>query len=435
VSTFVDLPFVFLFIAVVSYIGGPIAWVPIIAIPLILGYAWFVQKKLKLLVCKTFLASAQKNATLVEALTNLETVKALGAESRVLHKWESAVGMLAYWGVRWRFFSVSATTFSAFVQQTSSVFVVIVGVYSIAANELTQGALIASVILVSRALAPLAQISGLLVQYHQSRLALDSLGEIVESEQERSNNRNFVERMNFRGSIELKDVTFRYPGESQSSLNGISIKIEVKEKVAIIGRVGSGKSTLHKLLVGLYRSDSGAVLVDGIDITQIDPAELRDNLGYVPQDSVLFFGNIRENIAYHQNTISDEELIRVSDIAGVSEFVNTHARGFERKIGERGESLSGGQRQAINIARALVNNPPIVLLDEPSTAMDNATESQLIRNLKDELRNRTVLLVTHKASMLTLVDRVIVLERGKVVADGDKEKVLHALKKGQLRVD
>ncbi len=422
-----------LFLIVVAYIGGPIVWVPIFAIPVILVYALFIQGKLKALVSQTFLASAQKNATLVEALTNLETLKGLGAESKVLRKWETAVGTLAYWGVRWRFFSMSATIFASFVVQVSSVFVVIVGVYSISENNLTQGALIACVILVGRALAPLAQISGLLVQYQQSKLALDSLDEIVSSEQERPEGRKFIERLSFQGDIAFNSVDFAYPNETHDSLRNVSFKIKSGEKVAIIGRIGSGKSTLHKLLMGLYRPSKGAILIDGIDMTQIDPAELRNNIGYVPQDSVLFYGNIRENIAFRHQVISDEEIIRVSGVAGVNDFVDAHPKGFERMIGERGECLSGGQRQAISVARGLVNSPPIILMDEPSTAMDNASENKLMSSLHNELVDRTVLIVTHKTTMLNLVSRVIVLDSGRVVADGPKEKIIEALQKGQIR--
>ncbi len=433
VTTLIDLPFVLLFLVVVAYIGSSIVWVPVLAIPVILLYAWVIQKKLKLLVSNTFVASAQKNATLVEALTNLEALKSLGAESKVLRKWEAAVSTLALWGVRWRIFSVSATTFSAFIQQVSSVCVVIVGVYLISENELTQGALIACVILVGRALAPLAQVSGLLVQYHQSRMALDSLEEIVHAEQERPANKKFIEHGAFTGAIEFKHLSFTYPHEQHPCLHDVSFRIAAKEKVAVIGRMGSGKSTLHKLLVGLYHPSSGAVLMDGLDITQIDPAQLRANVGYVPQESTLFYGDIRENIAYRQTLVDDVEMRRVAKVAGVDDFVSLHPQGYGRVIGERGESLSGGQRQAINLARGLIGRPSIVLLDEPTTAMDNATEAKLLERLKQELEDRTALIVTHKTALLNLVDRIIVLEAGKVVADGPKEAVLTALQKGQIR--
>ncbi len=433
VTTLIDVPFVVLFLVVVAYIGGAIVWVPIVAIPLILVYAWVIQKKLKLLVSNTFVASAQKNATLVEALTNLEALKSLGAESKVLRKWEAAVSTLALWGVRWRIFSVSATTFSAFIQQVSSVCVVIVGVYLISENELTQGALIACVILVGRSLGPLAQVSGLLVQYHQSRLALDSLEDIVQAEQERPAGKKFIEHGKFTGAIEFKNLEFTYPHESHPSLQQVSFRVAAGEKVAVIGRMGSGKSTLHKILIGLYRPSKGAVLLDGLDITQIDPAQLRENIGYVPQESTLFYGDIRENIAYRQTLVDDKEMLRVASVAGVNDFVNTHPQGYGRVIGERGESLSGGQRQAINLARGLVGRPPIVLLDEPTTAMDNATEAKLLERLRTELADRTAIIVTHKTALLNLADRIVVLDSGKVVADGPKEAVLAALQKGQIR--
>lgn len=433
ITTFVDLPFVLLFLIVIAYIGGNVVWVPIIAAPIILIYAWFVQEKLKRLVSATFLASAQKNATLVEALTNLESLKSLGAESKILKKWEDAVGNLAFWGLRWRTYSNSATSFSAFVQQVASVFVIIVGVYSIADNTLTQGALIACVILASRALAPLAQLSGLLVQYHQSKLALQSLDDVVATEQEVDSGRKYIERNNFEGSIEFRSVEFTYPNESLRTLNGCSFKINAKEKVGIIGRVGSGKTTVSKLLLNLFKPTSGSILIDGIDLSQIDPSELRTHIGYVPQESQLFYGTIRENIAFHHQHISDTEIIRTSKVSGVNEFVDRHPQGFERVVGERGETLSGGQKQAINLARGLVNHPAIVLLDEPTAAMDNATEAKIIKSLEEELADQTLLLVTHKTSMLSLVDRLIVIDNGKIVADGTKEKVLVALQKGEVR--
>ena len=434
VTTVVDLPFVVLFLIAIGYIGGSIVWVPITAIPCILLYSWYIHRHLKKLVSNTFIASAQKNATLVEAISNLETLKILCAESRMLRKWEAAVGSLAYWGIKSRVASSSATNFAGFVLQISSVFVVVVGVYGIADNNLTQGGLIASVILTARALAPLAQVSGLLVQYHQSRIALDSLNNIVNREQERPEHRRFIERTSFTGAIEFKGVNFSYPEEEQASLREISLKINPGEKIGIIGRIGSGKSTLAKLLMGLYRVDSGSVLVDGIDITQIDPANLRTHIGYVPQDSVLFYGTLRENIAFRHNTISDEAVIKAADIAGVSEFVNNHPQGFERMVSERGESLSGGQRQAINVARSLVNEPPILLLDEPSTAMDFSSEARLVSNLRTHMHDKTLVLVTHKAALLNLVDRIVVLDQGKVIADGPKDTVLEALKKGHLRI-
>lgn len=434
VSSFVDLPFVILFLIVIAYVGGNIVWVPLLTIPLIIIYAWFTQRRLKHLVSKTFIASAQKNGTLVEAINNLETLKAMGAESRILKKWEAATAMLAYWGLKWRTVSVSATTFSMFVQQVSAVLVVIVGVHAIAENQLTQGALIASVILVGRALAPLAQLSGLIVQYHQSKLALESLEEIVNTEQEQSLGHKFVEGISISGKIECRDVDFTYKGEQHSIIQQLNLSINAGEKIAIIGRLGCGKSTIQKILVGLYSPNRGSILFDNVDIAQINPSELRDHIGYVPQNTTLFDGTIRENICLHRPGVSDAKMLEVAEISGVADFVYSHPAGYDRRVGERGENLSGGQKQAITIARALLHEPEILLFDEPTSAMDNATEQRFIERLGVSAKNKTLILATHKMSMLSLVDRIIVMDSGKIIADGDRESVLAALKEGKIRV-
>lgn len=434
VSSFVDLPFVILFLIVIAYVGGNIVWVPLLTIPLIIIYAWFTQRRLKHLVSKTFIASAQKNGTLVEAINNLETLKAMGAESRILKKWEAATAMLAYWGLKWRTVSVSATTFSMFVQQVSAVLVVIVGVHAIAENQLTQGALIASVILVGRALAPLAQLSGLIVQYHQSKLALESLEEIVNTEQEQSLSHKFVEGISISGKIECRDVDFTYKGEQHSIIQQLNLSINAGEKIAIIGRLGCGKSTIQKILVGLYSPNRGSILFDNVDIAQINPSELRDHIGYVPQNTTLFDGTIRENICLHRPGVSDAKMLEVAEISGVADFVYSHPAGYDRRVGERGENLSGGQKQAITIARALLHEPEILLFDEPTSAMDNATEQRFIERLGVSAKNKTLILATHKMSMLSLVDRIIVMDSGKIIADGDRESVLAALKEGKIRV-
>lgn len=434
VTAFVDVPFVLLFLIALAYIGGNLVWVPIAAMPLIIGFSLIVERHLKKYVGHSFSASAQKNATLVEALSNLETVKVLRAEGAVLRLWERSVGQLAFWGLKSRVISTSASTFAGFIQQVTTVFVVIVGVYSIAENEMTQGALIASVILSGRVLGPLAQVSGLLIQYYQSSLALDALDEIVNKPQERTSDKKFIQQSTFTGSIEFKNVSFSYPGDEGDILKNISFKVNPGEKVAIIGRIGSGKSTLQKILLGLFTIKSGNVLIDGIDISQLDPANLRSNIGCVPQESVLFFGSIRDNIYYGQANYSDDELLRVSEISGVKDFVNSHPHGFERNVGERGDLLSGGQRQSINIARALLNDPPIFLFDELTNSMDNTSEARFLGRIRPVIAQKTLLLVTHKMSLLSLVDRVIVVDQGLIVADGAKEPVIEALKKGQLNV-
>jgi ATP-binding cassette, subfamily C, bacterial LapB len=434
VTAFVDLPFVLLFLAVIAYVGGSIVLAPLVAIPIIIGFSLYIQRPLRFAVEQTYQAGAQKNAALIETLSSLETIKILGAEGRIQGLWESSVGHLSRWGQRTRLLSSSSTTVSGAVQQFCSVAVVVIGVYLIAERELTMGALIACVMLTQRALAPMGQVAGLLVNYHQTRTAYDGLAQMIAKTQEREAGESLVQRPRLNGGIRFDRVRFSYPDEEVASLDGVSFTINPGERVGIIGRIGSGKSTLQKLMLGLYQADEGSVLVDDVDIKQIDPADLRRNIGCVPQDSVLFFGSVKDNIIYGSPHVEDSQIIRAAKISGVTEFVNNHPAGFDRMVGERGQSLSGGQRQSVAVARAVLNDPPIYLLDEPSTGMDSSTEALLKKNLTDICEGKTLVLVTHKTALLSLVDRVLVLDKGKLIADGPKEPVLEALRKGQLRV-
>jgi ATP-binding cassette subfamily C protein LapB len=307
-------------------------------------------------------------------------------------------------------------------------------VYLIAENELTMGALIATVMLSSRAIQPMAQVANLTANYQQTKTALSSLNDIMSMPVERDDSKSYIHRAMFKGSLEFKNVSFSYPGQEDKALSDISLKIKAGEKVAFIGRIGSGKTTLEKLIMGLYSPTEGSVKIDDLDLKQIDPANLRRNIGYVPQDIDLFHGTIKENIALKAPYVPSTEIIRVAAIAGVDHFVNKHSSGFDMKIGERGEGLSGGQRQSVAIARALVMSPPILLMDEPSNSMDNATEAELLANIQSEIKDRTFILVTHRASLLKLVDRIVVVEQGAIVADGPKEQVLEALKQGKINV-
>jgi ATP-binding cassette subfamily C protein LapB len=434
IAALVDIPFLLLFLLLIFYVGGSLVWVPIVALPIIIGYSLLLLKPINHAVEQTFSSAAQKNATLVESLVGLETVKVLGAEGFLQRLWEKSVGHLAHWSQRMRLLSLSVSVFSGLIQQVASVVLIIVGVYFIVERELTMGALIACYMLSGRAMAPISQVASLLVSYDQTKTALSALNTIVEKTQERNPDKPFVKRPSFAGAIQFTKVTFHYPDDKQPALDNVSFKINPGEKVAIIGRIGSGKSSVQKLLLGLYQPTSGSVLFDGIDNQQIDPADLRRHIAYVPQDMVLFAGSIKSNIVYGSPHVDDAEIIRVANLSGVKEFVDRHPLGFDRAVGERGQALSGGQRQSIGIARALLNNPSMVLLDEPTNGMDNSTETLIKDNLSHELQNKTLLLVTHKTSLLSLVDRVIVLDGGRLIADGPKESVLDALKKGQLHV-
>ncbi len=433
-TTFIDLPFFVLFLITISYVAGQLVLIPIVAVLIILIYGFIVHFPLKKVVESTYRANSQKSATLIESLTSIETIKSFNAEGMMQHRWEQAGGYIAKQGVKARTLSNSINFTSAFIQQMAMVATIIFGVYLIAENELTMGALIATVMLSSRAIQPMAQVANLTANYQQTKTALASLNDIMSMPVERDENKSYIHRATFKGGIEFKDVSFSYPGQEDKALKNISLKIMPGEKVAFIGRIGSGKTTLEKLIMGLYSPSEGSVKLDDLDLNQIDPANLRRNIGYVPQDIDLFHGTVRENIALKAPYIPGAEIIRVAGIAGVDTFVNKHPSGFDMKVGERGEGLSGGQRQSIAIARSLVMSPPVLLMDEPCNAMDNATEAELLAKLKVEISERTFILVTHRASLLKLVDRIVVVEQGAIVADGPKEQVLDALKQGKINV-
>ena len=320
------------------------------------------------------------------------------------------------------------------IQQLTSVAVVIVGVYLIAERELTVGALVACTILTSRALGPLGQVAGLMTRYHQSRSALSTLNNVMQLPVERPAGKSFVHRPKIRGEIEFRNVTFSYPGQQTPALSNVSFKLGAGERVGLIGRIGSGKSTVEKLVLGLYQPSSGSILIDGVDINQIDPAVLRRNIGYVPQDVVLFYGTVKENIMFSAPYADDAAMLHAAEIAGVTEFVHPSAQGFDLRIGERGEGLSGGQRQTVAVARALLLDPPALIMDEPTNALDNRSEESFKSKLEKALPGKTFMLVTHRASLLSLVPRLIVLDGGRIVADGPKEQVMQALSGGKISV-
>ncbi len=423
----IDLPFVLLFILLIYGIGGTLAVIPLIAIPLILAICVLFQKPLREVIEKTFSESAKKHAMLIESLTALDAIKGARAEGVTQRKWEEYNARLAKFGLRSRVLSLGTINISQTIQQACTIVVVIAGVYLIMGGNLTVGGLIACTILTGRCLAPMGQVAGILTRYHHSLAAYGAIDNIMSLPVERPLGKKFLHRQHLDGSVSFRDVKFAYPEQKVAALQNINFNIEPGERVAIIGKMGSGKSTLLKLIMGFYQPAEGNILVSGTDINQIDPTDLRRNITYVPQDIALLSGTIRENIVLGTPLASDEAVLQAATISGLLEFVNQHPEGFDLQVGERGRNLSGGQRQAVAIARAFITHSNLLLLDEPTNTMDSTAEQIFKQHLIDSMKDETMLLVTHKASMLPVADRIIVVNEGQIVADGPRDEVLNAL--------
>ncbi|HEX6017254.1 MAG TPA: type I secretion system permease/ATPase [Burkholderiaceae bacterium] len=436
VTALIDLPFAALFVFVTLWISPWLAIPPVAAFLIIVITGAVAQQRLHELAETTYRASAQRNATLVESLAGIETIKTQGAEGVIQARWERVNTFLARVNVRMRALSSGAMYATNTLTQFATVSVVLIGVYLIGERSLTMGGLIAASMLSGRALAPAGQIVGLLMQYQGARTALETLDRLMAKPVERpgpdEGGQPFVQRRDSKGEIELRNVRFRYPGRDDLALDGASFRIAPGERVALIGRVGSGKSTIQRLMMGLYEPTEGAVLLDGVDLRQLDPADVRRGVGCVSQDVLLFYGSLRENITLGLPYADDSAVLAAAETAGLSEFINRHPRGFDMPVGERGESLSGGQRQCVGLARALLHNAPVLLLDEPTSAMDFSTEAQITQRIAAWAQLKTVVLVTHRTSLLSLVSRVIVIDGGKVVADGPRDRIMEALQTGRI---
>ncbi|BFR47852.1 type I secretion system permease/ATPase [Nitratidesulfovibrio sp. HK-II] len=429
----VDLPFLVLFVLIVCFIGGPIGVVPMLAVPIVVGIGMLLQLPFQRLAEAGYKEGMQKNALLVEIINGLETVKSSLAEGRMQHAWEKVVGMSASSNAHTKGLANISVTMSILFTQLVSVTVIIWGVYRISDGLLTMGGLIACNMLASRAMAPLSQVAAMLARLQQSRMALKSLDMLMNLPTERPEDRPYVDFGPLEHSIVFESVSFAYPGSERLALENVNMTIRPGERVGVIGRMGSGKSTMGRLAIGLYQPRDGAVRFGGVDIRQMDMADLRSRVGYLAQDNYLFYGSVRDNIAIGVPNADDRMILRAATIAGVVDFVRGHPAGFGMPVGERGMALSGGQRQAVALARSLLHDPDVLILDEPSSNMDNSSEMALKRRLAEILGKKTLILVTHRVSMLDLVDRLVVLDHGKVVADGPKQAVLAALRGDQVR--
>lgn len=431
-TSLIDLPFSLLMIVVIGLLGGWLVIIPLLAFPITAIFALIIQARLRDTVQKSLALGAERQALLIETLGGLETLKACSAESERQHRWEKTHGALTRLDSHARFLAALATNGTMFLQQFAGMATIVSGVYIIIAGHLSVGALVACYMLGSRVLAPLGQIAGLITRYQQAQLTMTSTDALMALPQERQANQRPLERTHLKGALDVRQVSFSYPGQSAPALNKVNLRLAAGERVGIIGRSGSGKSTLARLLMNFYTPSEGQILLDNLDLRQLDVADLRHQIGYVAHDLPLLSGSLRDNLTLGARYVSDSRMLEVAELTGVTDLARQHPQGFDRPVGERGQLLSGGQRQAVLLARALLLDPPILLLDEPTSAMDNTSEDILRNRLQSWSQGKTLLLITHRSSMLSLVDRLIVLDYGHVVADGPKEAVIDALRRGRV---
>jgi ATP-binding cassette, subfamily C, bacterial LapB len=410
----VDVPFIVVTLIVVALIGGWLVLVPMALIPIVVIVGVVTQPQMDRLSARAMSESMLKQSVLIETIGGLEMVKSAGAYRLLTRRWDSAVESHASTSMSQRLMANISVTVAASGQQIAYAAVVVAGVSMIANQSLTMGGLIACSILGGRAVAPLAQVASLLSRLTMTRTAYRQLNRFMEMPVE-SSGEGALALDRLAGQIEFRNVHFTYPGASEAALNGVSFAIRPGEKVALLGRVGSGKSTIARIVLGLYPPADGLVLIDGSEVRQLDTPRMRTNIGSVLQDTVLLSGSVRDNITLGRDHVDDEEMLRAARLSGTHDFMGRLANGYELRLADRGESLSGGQRQSIAVARALAGKPSILLLDEPTSAMDNQTEMGLIERLKAELADRTALIITHRLPLLNLVSRIILMDQGKVL--------------------
>lgn len=423
-----DLLFALLFIVVLFIIAGPLAWIPLAMLPIMILVGVILQRPLNEAVNRLQAESSARHGVLVESLSYIETVRASGAEAKMQNAWERSVAATARSGEDVHFWSTLSLTAASTAQQLTSMMLIVVGVFLILDGKLSMGALIAANMLAGRVLAPIAGIAAVITRATQTIVSMRSIDKLMELERERPAGRTYIAREVKGESITFDNVRFKYPNASVNALDGVSFKINPGERVGIIGRIGSGKTTVGRLIAGFYQPDEGRVLVDGVDLRQFDPADLRRGVGFVLQDTDLFFGKLRDNIALGYPAATDAEILEAAHLAGVEQFAAHHPLGYDLPIAEGGRSLSGGQKQAIGLARALIRKPQVLFLDEPTAHFDTRSETEFLERLKAlKQKDMTVIVSTHRLSLLALVDRLLVFEQGKLVADGPRDLVIARL--------
>ncbi len=426
-STLVDIPFVIIFLLAIYVFSGNLVIVPLVSVGIILLITIIIRRPVDESITHSYGASTVKNGLLIETLNGLETVKSNRMEGINQRKYEQNVGETSFWSNRSRLFSTIGTSTSGFVQQMTTVALLIVGVYEIANHELTMGGLIAASMLTGRVIAPMAQVAGLIARYGQTKEAYSGIARIMDMPIERDPDKAYLQRDKTDGHFELENVGITFPGQTVSIINGVNLNIPAGSRLAVIGRIGCGKTTLLRLLMGLYTPTEGVIKLDGIDIRQLDPSDLRAMIGCVEQQPTLFSGTIRDNIASGTPYATDEQILKAAEMAGVLEFTATHPEGLNRQTGENGRMLSGGQRQCVALARALLRDPKILIFDEPTSALDQDSERRLIARLSKLAPDKTIIVFTQRLAILSLLDSIAVMDAGEILMHGPKQEVLDRL--------
>ena len=419
----VDLPFVFFFIWVISLIAGPLALVPLVAVPIVIFSGLLVQPFLAAIAKNSMQSNMSKQSVLIETLNGIETIRATGSGRLMRKRFEDASKIQSELGLKSRIFSQFAINMSASVQQFAQVATIFWGVFLIQDGIVTMGSLIAAVILGGRTLAPLSQLASAMSRANSARQAYRSLKDLMSEDHSTESTVAKLSRPKLNGTIELKKLSYQFPGASSPIINDLSLKIPEGQKVVILGKMGSGKSTLAKLISGIISPTTGSVMIDGIDARQIYPSDLRRNVSFMLQETWLFSGTVKENIQMGYYEYSDEHILNLCKIAGVDSFISQQPSGYDLELKERGDGLSGGQKQAINLARALLHRPNVLILDEPTSSMDQATEAVVISELKRWGEGKTMIIITHRNSLVSLADRVLIVDAGKILTDTTPEKL------------
>lgn len=434
ITVLIDLPFTLFFLLIIWLLGGPVAFLLVGLICVVFLAGALLQIPLKNTVKKAAKSAEEKHGLLIETIHGLETVKAVGADGRMRDQYSKLIAENAKLSQKSRFISAMGGNISSYVQQTASIFVVLMGMYLIKDSEMSVGALIACVLLTGRAIAPIGQVANLMSRYHTASTSLKTLNQIMAKPVERPSEKRFLHRPDIKGKITFKRVSFMYPQTNRKILDSTSFIINAGEKVGLIGRIGSGKSTMARIAMGLYDPSEGNLLLDDTDYGQIDPADLRAQLAYISQDVVLFNGTVRDNITATKPNASEKEILDVAKASGVHDFISQHPMGYDAPVGEHGLGLSGGQRQCVALARAMLLNPKVYICDEPTNAMDIQAESAFTSLIQEQTADKTLVLITHRHHLLSLVERIILIDQGRVIMDGPRDEVLQAISSGQVKV-